>query len=113
MADRVFELRTYRSAPGKLDALKARFRDHTLGFFADHGIDVAVFLEAADEADPTTGTLVYLCTYPSREAAATAWAAFQIDERWRAARAASEVDGPLTASVESLYCSPTDFSVLR
>lgn len=26
---RVFELRTYYAAPGKLDALHARFRDHT------------------------------------------------------------------------------------
>jgi hypothetical protein len=26
---RVFELRTYHAAPGKMDALNARFRDHT------------------------------------------------------------------------------------
>jgi hypothetical protein len=26
---RVFELRTYYAAPGKMDALNARFRDHT------------------------------------------------------------------------------------
>src|SRR5712692_7700790 len=30
-ADRVFELRTYTAPPGKLEALKARFRDHTIG----------------------------------------------------------------------------------
>ena len=30
---RVFELRTYTAAPGKIDALHARFRDHTLKVF--------------------------------------------------------------------------------
>ena len=29
-ANRVFEIRTYTAPPGKLDALKARFRDHTI-----------------------------------------------------------------------------------
>jgi hypothetical protein len=30
---RVFELRTYYAAPGKMDALHARFRDHTCKLF--------------------------------------------------------------------------------
>ena len=29
-SDRVFELRTYTTPPGKLEALKSRFRDHTI-----------------------------------------------------------------------------------
>lgn len=29
MDDRVFEMRTYHAAPGKMKALHARFRDHT------------------------------------------------------------------------------------
>src|SRR4051794_26312089 len=37
-ADRVFEIRTYTTPPGKLDALKARFRDHTIGIFNKHGM---------------------------------------------------------------------------
>ena len=35
---RVFEMRTYYAAPGKLDALHGRFRDHTVGLFAKHGM---------------------------------------------------------------------------
>jgi len=34
----VFELRTYTAAAGRLGALNARFRDHTLKLFARHGI---------------------------------------------------------------------------
>ena len=60
------------------------------------------------------GTLIYIVDFPSREAAATSWAAFQADERWKAARAASEVaNGPLTSSVESKYMSPTEYSAIR
>ena len=36
-SDRVFELRTYTAAPGKLDTLQARFRDHTVALFEKHG----------------------------------------------------------------------------
>ena len=35
-ANRVFEMRTYTAPPGKLDALKARFRDHTITIFNKH-----------------------------------------------------------------------------
>jgi hypothetical protein len=35
---RVFEIRTYTAPEGKLDALHARFRDHTLRIFAKHGM---------------------------------------------------------------------------
>ena len=32
-AERVYELRTYTTYEGRLDALKARFRDHTIAIF--------------------------------------------------------------------------------
>ena len=35
---RLYELRTYYCHPGKLDALNARFRDHTVKLFEKHGI---------------------------------------------------------------------------
>ena len=36
MDTRVFELRTYTAMPGKIDALHARFRDHTVKLFEKH-----------------------------------------------------------------------------
>lgn len=111
--NRIFELRTYRSAPGRLAALSARFRDHTMGLFARHGITVEGFWEAVDEDDPGSGTLVYVCSYPSREAATAAWKAFGEDPEWVKVRADSEVDGRLADRVDSLYLHPTDYSPMR
>lgn len=113
MTTRIFELRTYHSAAGRLEALSARFRDHTMGLFARHGITVEGFWSAPKEDDPATGTLVYVCSYASREAAATAWKAFGNDPEWAKVRAESEVDGPLAERVESLYMAPTDYSPMR
>lgn len=111
--DRIFELRTYRSSPGNLQALSDRFRDNTIPLFAEHGIGVTGFWLAPDEADPTTGTLVYICDFANRELADAAWVAFRSDERWLSARAASEVNGPLTSSVESLFMHATEYSKIR
>src|SRR5687768_15053191 len=36
--NRVFELRTYTAPEGKFDALKTRFRDHTVRLFEKHGM---------------------------------------------------------------------------
>ena len=111
--DRVFEVRTYRSAPGKLDALLARFRDHTMALFGDHGIGVTGFWQTADADDPSTGTLVYICHFDSRDAADKAWEGFRADPRWIKARDESQLDGSLTETVESRFVSPTDFSPVR
>lgn len=114
MADaRTFELRTYRSSPGKLAALLARFRDHTMSLFARHGIGVVGFWATPDPDDPETGTLVYVCVYDSRQAADDAWTSFRADPDWQRARDESQRDGSLTVSVESLFLEPTDFSPLR
>ena len=110
---RIFELRTYVSAPGRLEALSSRFRDHTMALFARHGITVEGFWQATSEEDPATGTLVYVCSYPSREAAAAAWKAFGEDPEWTKVRTESEVDGRLAERVESLYMHPTDYSPMR
>jgi NIPSNAP len=45
---RVFELRTYHSAPGKMKALHARFRDHTNKLFEKHGMTVIGFWNPID-----------------------------------------------------------------
>ena len=110
---RSFELRTYVAAPGKLDALLARFRDHTTTLFEKHGITSVGYWVANDAEGQPTETLIYLLAHPSRDAAKASWKAFQEDPDWIAARAASEVDGRLTASVTSVFLDPTDFSGLH
>ena len=112
---RVFELRTYTASPGRLDALNARFRDHTLALFKRHGMEVVGFWMPIDkDKDPAAADkLVYLLAFKSRAAAADAWKAFAADPAWVAARSASEVDGRLTAKVESVFFAATDYSPLK
>jgi hypothetical protein len=107
---RSFELRTYVAAPGKLDALLARFRDHTTTLFEKHGMTNIGYWVATDATGTPTETLIYLLAHASREAGEKSWAAFRADPDWIAARDASEVDGRLAASVTSVYLDPTDFS---
>ena len=108
-ADTVFELREYHAAEGKLDALLARFRDHTDTIFKRHGIVSVGYWTPTD--DPLKGkTLVYMLRHPSREAATANWAAFHDDPEWKSVAAASEVNGKLTTSIESTFMKLTDFS---
>ena len=110
---RVFELRTYTAAEGKLAALDSHFRDHTIGIFARHGMINLGYFHPTDADKGAGRTLVYFLAYPSREAAAAAWKAFRDDPEWVKVRTASEQGGKLTSKVESIYLAPTDFSKIR
>jgi hypothetical protein len=94
---RVFEMRTYHAAPGKLDALHSRFRDHTLRLFAKHGIASLGYWTPIENPD---NLLIFVLAYPGRKARDTRWKAFVEDPEWISAKAASEKDGPLVARVE-------------
>ncbi len=64
--NRFFELRTYTAAEGKLEALHARFRDHTNALFVKHGVTLIGFWTPADEPR-SKNTLIYILAYPDRE----------------------------------------------
>jgi len=109
---RVFEIRTYTAAEGKLAALHARFRDHTMALFEKHGMtNVAYF--APQDAPLKEHTLIYILAHPSREAAERNWKAFHDDPEWQKVRAASEAQGPLTTKMESVFADPTDYSPMK
>lgn len=110
--NRVFEIRTYTAAEGKLDALQMRFRDHTVRLFEKHGMTNIGYWTPQD-APLSENTLVYILAHRSREAAKQSWDAFRADPEWQKALAASEVDGKLTVKVESLFVEPTDYSPLK
>ena len=104
---RCFELRTYYAAPGKLDALHARFRDHTMKIFEKHGMTNIGYWMPLENPDPK---LIYMLSFPSREAARKSWREFGADPEWQAAAKASEANGKLVAKVESIFLKPTDYS---
>jgi hypothetical protein len=109
---RVFELRTYSAAPGKMAALNARFRDHTCKLFEKHGMTNIGYWNPADskEADKK---LIYIVAFPSREAADKSWIAFRNDAEWKTVRETSEKDGRLVEKVESVFLNPTDYSPMK
>lgn len=112
-AARIFELRTYTAAEGKLSNLDARFRDHTVALFAKHGMTNLSYFHPVDADKGAGSTLIYFLAHQSREAAAASWKGFREDADWVKARTASEKDGKITAKVESVFLIPTDFSPLK
>lgn len=109
---RVFEIRTYTAPEGKLGALQARFRDHTVKLFKKHGlINVGYWVPL----DPplSQNTLIYILAHPSREAAKKNWDAFRNDPEWKRVRAESEAQGPIVTKVDSVFAQATDYSPLK
>lgn len=107
--ERFFELRTYHCNEGKLDALNARFRNHTNALFQRHGMELVGYWMPVDQKD----TLIYVLAYPSKEAREKAWKEFGDDPDWKKARTESEKDGALVKKVDSVFMTPTDYSPIR
>jgi NIPSNAP protein len=110
---RTFELRTYTAAPGKLEALNARFRDHTNALFAKHGMTIIGFWVPSDKDKGSDNTLVYLLAFPDRAGREKSWDDFRKDPQWIAARDASEASGKLVEKVDSLILTATDYSPMK
>jgi heme-degrading monooxygenase HmoA len=106
----IYELRTYTAAPGKLEQLHRRFREHTLRAFARNGFEVIGFWEPLQAANRE---LVYLLAFPDQAAQQTAWAKMEVDPEWSQARAESKRNGILVETVVSRLMQPTDYSALQ
>jgi hypothetical protein len=109
---RVFELRTYTSPDGKLDALQQRFRDHTRRIFDKHGMTSIGYWIPQDEP-LKSNTLIYILAHPSREAAKKNWAEFAADPEWKQVSADSQKDGPIVSKVVSVFMDPADYSAIK
>ncbi|MBX9578805.1 MAG: NIPSNAP family protein [Gemmataceae bacterium] len=104
----VYEMRVYYAAPGKLDALHARFRDHTTKLFEKHGLkNVGYFVPAGENKDRK---LVYFISAPTRKARDESFKTFAADPDWKTAAAESEKDGRLVEKAESVFLTPADYS---
>lgn len=105
----VYELRTYTANEGKLEALHARFRDHTLRIFKKHGMTNVMYWRPT-EGPLVENTLIYVLKHASREAAGKSWDAFRKDPEWLKVKAESEKDGLLVKQVTAVFMEPTDYS---
>ncbi len=116
--ERFFELRTYTTHPGKLDALHKRFREHTNRIFKKHGMQLVGFWTPV-EGPESENTLIYILAFPAssrtqgRQARDKAWEAFRNDPQWQKAFKESRADGPIVKKVQSQFISPTDYSPIR
>jgi hypothetical protein len=108
----VYELRMYQVNEGKMDALIARFGDHTDAIFKRHNMKSIGFWRPQDE--PCSQNLfVYILQHRSREEAKKNWAAFQADPEWKQVKADSETNGALAKHIDSYFMDPTSFSALK
>jgi hypothetical protein len=109
---RVFELRTYTAAEGKLQTLSDRFRDRTLTIFKKHGMQ-AVGVWIPTDAPHSANTLVFLMEWPSREEADKTWQRFGEDPAWKALVVETEKDGRLWTKLDRLWMRPTEYSPMK
>src|SRR5215204_2541978 len=84
---RVYELRIYHAAPGKLDGLNKRFRDHTVKLFEKHGMENIGYWTPIDN---TNNLLIYVIAAPNREARDKSFKTFGADPDWKTAQKDSE-----------------------
>jgi len=111
--NRVFELRTYTCNEGKLEALKTRFRDHTIEIFKRHGME-SIGYWIPQDGEKSKTTLIYIIAHSSREQAAKNWKEFGADPEWKKVAAESEANGKILAKPpESVFMDPADFSMIK
>jgi hypothetical protein len=102
VSQRVYELRTYTTHPGRLPALHKRFAEHTMRLFEKHGMKNEMYWTPTDEK-LKDNTLIYFLSHDSQEAADKSWQAFIADPEWHKVRDASEADGKIVAGVTRVY----------
>jgi hypothetical protein len=108
----VYELRLYHVHEAKMDALKARFGDHTDAIFKRHNMKSVGYWIPEDTPESQT-LFVYILEHPSRADAEKNWAAFQADPEWQKVKAESEKNGPLVDKIDHYFMDPTSFSALN
>jgi hypothetical protein len=110
---RVYQLRIYHTNDGKLADLHKRFRDHTCALLKKHGAELVGFWTPQDAKDGKDSKLIYLVSFPSRQAAEKTWKEFSDDPAWKKAYAESHKNGVLVNKVEAVYLDPTDYSPIQ
>jgi hypothetical protein len=107
----VFELRTYSTIEGRLPALEARFKNHTMGLFEKHGVKNVGYWVPTEQPN----TLVYIIRHDNRDAAAASWAAFIADPDWQEVARKSQLDGQILIKngIQSQFLRATDYSPIK
>lgn len=94
----IFELRHYTAVPGRGDALLRRFTDHTFSIFAGLNFTLRDFWRETGRPDH----LWYILEWRDDEDLLAGWQRLRDDPAWKEVKVASEADGPLVASIDSI-----------
>ena len=89
-----------------MDALKARFGDHTDAIFKRHNMKSIGYWVPEDAGQ---NLFVYILEHPSRQEAKKNWAAFHDDTEWQKVKAESET---LVDKIDNYFMNPTSYSAL-
>ncbi len=103
----LYELRVYRTVPGKLPAINDRFAKHTIGFFKKYDIGIVGFWNGEIGRG---NQLTYILAFDSMADREAKFAAFQADPGWHQVRAETEVAGPIVAQVINTFMRLTPYS---
>jgi hypothetical protein len=109
---RVFEMRTYTTHEGRLNALQARFRNHTTRLFEKHGMTNIGYWVPMD-SPLSQNTLIYILSHRDRDTAKKSWDAFRNDPEWKKVQQASEADGKIVSKVDSVFMTAADYSKIK
>jgi hypothetical protein len=107
----IYEMRVYRTVPGRLPALLNRFANATLKLWDKHGIKQAGFWTTL--IGDSNHELIYMLAWESLADREKKWSAFMGDQAWISARAESEKDGPILQNISNQILQPTAFSAVK
>lgn len=107
----LYELRVYTAAEGKMAALDARFRDHTVKLFARHGMtSIGYFKPVTAPGGAPDNRLFYILGYKDRAARDASWKAFAADPEWVSVYQASQAGGSLTTAIASTFFTAAEYA---
>ena len=107
----IYELRVYHAVPGRLPDLLKRFDTITLKIWQRHGIEQAGFWTVL--VGDSNQALYYLLKWESLAEREAKFGAFGADPDWLKARAETEKNGPIVASITNNLMTPTSFSSVK
>jgi len=112
-APRAFDLRIYSVPPAKLDAFRARWRDHASRIYKRHGLQSLGWWVAGKKDAGGDDLFACLLAGDSVATIERATSAFHADPEWQRIQQETEVNGRLRSSVKAYLLVPADFSPLQ
>jgi hypothetical protein len=107
----LYELRIYHAAPGRLPDLNKRFETITLKLWERCGIRQVGFWTV--QIGESNQDLYYMLEWKDLAERERIWNAFATDPEWLKARAETEKNGPLVASLSNAILAPTVYSKMK